>query len=116
MAKKKAMGFETPSMHIQEEYEEILEQIMAKKTDWEELLKRCNRVSELAATFALEIYKKTPPTETQAQHAYQMEIAHRTIALYVSLSLIMTARIGKELSECDARVATILKDLRKAAK
>ncbi len=33
MEKKKPLGFKTPSMQIQEEYKEILEQITAKKTD-----------------------------------------------------------------------------------
>ena len=40
--KKSSMGFETPSMRIQEAYKEILEQITTKKADWEKMVAKCN--------------------------------------------------------------------------
>jgi hypothetical protein len=47
MAKKKRpIGFETPSMRIQDEHEKILKQLRKKKANWGKILTGCDEIHE----------------------------------------------------------------------
>ena len=110
MEKKRPLGFETPSMRIQEEYKELLEQIMAKKADWEKILSHCfnmlNLASEMTNNFISRIDEK------QVKHEQFMELEHRIINAGQSLTQLFIARIGKELADCDVRISAIEKALK----
>jgi hypothetical protein len=118
MAEKKgSLGFKTPSMQIQEEYAEILKQITAKKTDWEKLFTTCVQRFQFFDDFVNKALKKVESKEST--HDDAMELEHRVIAGAIFVAHLMVARIGKELAECDVRIAALekeLKDLRRGIK
>ena len=118
MAKKKApLGFQTPSMQIQEEYKEILERIKKKEANWGEILTDALHSTD-------DVFKGTDDfiKETKSKvitHEVLMELEHRTLLSVISMTQVMIAEVGKELAECDVRIAkveTALKELRKALK
>ena len=110
MNKRKPLGFETPSMRMQEEYKEILEQIMAKKVNREHLLKHCNDMLTGALKGAEDIGENTESNRTR--HEYLMELEHRVLLAALCLPQVMIARVGKELAECDIRISEIEKGLK----
>jgi len=114
---KKPLGFKTPSMQIQEEYKEILEQITAKKTDWEKLFAASNKLYEYVYSGSGDIIKETESEEVN--HESLMEIEHRVSLLAIVSTQLIGARVGKELSECDIKISEVereLKALRRALK
>jgi len=110
MKKKMPLGFETPSMRIQEEYKEILEQIMGKKADWEKILTDCNESCKFAFDSANDIIKSSESKEIS--HEGLMELEHRVLAASQCITQLIVARIGKELAECDVRISEVEKELK----
>jgi hypothetical protein len=113
MAKKKPMGFETPSMRIQDEYEGILKQLRRKKANWGKILTGCDEIHEYVSNGVENLIQDA---ESQKRQAHPMELEHRVQAEFLSLILFLVSRVGMELSECDERISGIekeLKDLRK---
>jgi len=109
MTKKEPLGFKTPSMRIQTEYEEIVEQLVAKKADWEKLLKVFGEIYEFCDAGVEEILKRTGSNVTNED---MMELGHRSLLHSEALTQLTIARIGKELSEYDVRISGIEKDLK----
>lgn len=117
MAKKRPLGFETPSMQIQEEYKKILKQIMAKKADWKKILKGCHERFEFALDGAKNVDQRI--NSKGATHSNLMELEHRILVSEQFMTQIIIAGLGIELAECDVRIAAMekeLKDLRKGLK
>ena len=107
--KKKPLGFETPSMQIQEEYGEILKQIKKKETNWGKVLKGSEEACDVALAGAEAFAKRIEPKET---HGNLMELEHRVMAVFLSTIQLMIAKVGKELAECDIRIAAVEKELK----
>jgi len=111
MEKKEPMGFKTPSMRIQEEYKEILEQLMAKKANWEQILKDCSDLLTYATKGADEISESVEPEEA-VSHEHLIELEHRMLLYAICMSQVLVAKVGTELAECDIRVSNIEKELK----
>jgi uncharacterized lipoprotein YehR (DUF1307 family) len=113
MNRKEPLGFKTPSMRIQEDYKEILEQITAKKADWDKTLtstlERTNNFIKSSDDFIKRIGKIE---EKEITHEDSMELEHITIEIGQLLTRALLAKIGMELAGCDVRIATIEKELR----
>ena len=123
MAKKKEpLGFKTPSMQIQEEYKEILEQIKAKEADWEKILKVFEKVNKFAFDSSRDTLKKSEAiseTPKDVALAVMTKIEYGGLLWLLSVALTLIARVGKELAECDVKISKVekeLKDLRGALK
>ena len=119
--KKRPLGFETSSMRIQAEYEEILKQLMAKKADWGKLLKVSHDVYKFASDNADKVVSTKPKVAQSeaSKHGYLTELEHWSLAMAISMALTMIAAVGRELAECDVRISKIekeLKDLRRGLK
>ena len=115
MERKEPLGFKTPSMQMQEEYKELLEQIMVKKVDWEKLLRTACKLYEHAYEGVGDVIKITKSEEHT--HERLMEIEHRVLLSTIAMAQLMVARIDKELAECDIRITEMEKEfkvLRKA--
>ena len=110
MGKKKPLGFETPSMRIQEEYQELRKQIMVKEANWESILKRCDDTVNFAHLGVEDFIKKTEQEEET--HETLMELEHRVLAVDNCITRLLVARVGKELAECDIRISDIEKELK----
>lgn len=118
MAKKKPLGFETPSMRIQDEYEEVLEQIIAKKADWEKAFVRLKKMYETSSDRLNDALKdtKSESEETEVKEslilADLIRITYQGLLSGQLLTKVMVAGVGKELAECDTRIAAIEKELK----
>ena len=113
--KKEPLGFKTPSMRIQEEYKEILDQIKKKKTNWENILER---ILVGADDFFKDTEDFVKQTESKKEVEFEelIEIEHRVLAATLLMTQAFIASMGRDLAECDVRIAAIekeLKDLRK---
>jgi len=121
--KKRPLGFETPSMRIQEEYQEIREQITKKKTNWERIFTRLEKTFNVASdnlsnTFRI-VETRTEETPKELLLSDIMKLNHGHLVLGLSLTQMMITGVGQELAECEARIAAVekeLKDLRKGLK
>lgn len=114
--KKRPMGFETPSMRIQDEYEQILKQLRKKKADWGKILTECDDLHEYVSSSVDNLLQDT---ESQKRQVHPMELEHSVQKEFLALILFIVSRVGMELSECDVRISRIekdLKDLRKGLK
>jgi len=115
MTKKQSIGFETPSMHIQEEYKEILEQILAKKADWKKITTSFNEIFDSASNSlqsTLKDFEETKPTSEEAAHFSLTLVSFKGLLVAQSITQVILAKIGKELTECDVRIATVEKELK----
>ena len=110
MEKKRPLGYETPSMRIEEEYQKLLKQIMAKKANWENIFTHCDDMLKYSQR-GVEDYMKQTESEEET-HELLMELEHRILAVDHCMALILVARVGKELAECDVRISDIENELK----
>jgi hypothetical protein len=112
MAKKKEpLGYKTPSMQIQEEYKEILEQIMAKKANWENILTHTLSGANDALKRTNDLVKKLE-SKKEVTHEDITNLENGVLLLAHFATLIMVAKVGKKLAECDVRISEVEKDLK----
>ena len=120
MAKKKRpIGYETPSMRIQEEYKEILEQLEKKKVDWEEIWKEHTLVPidnffkeiEDFGKKTTEAKKPTPGDHLKFTRLF-LEGQHYMLEGRLFVIQTLVVKVGKELAECDVRIAAVEKELK----
>jgi len=109
--KKRPLGFQTPSIQIEEEYEEILKQLRKKKANWGKISKSFDDSLTFVSEGTVDIIEKTG-AKKEIKHDDLMEVEHRVLFLATSLIQVMIARVGKELSECDERISNIDKELK----
>jgi hypothetical protein len=118
MAKKKRpLGFQTPSTRIQEECGEILEQLKKKEVNWGEILKDAFDGADNYFEGTKDFVKRTESKELTLEE--RMELAHIALGGGQHVIEILVAAIGRELAECDIRIAAVekkLEDLRRGIK
>ncbi|MBA7632137.1 hypothetical protein ES703_39680 [subsurface metagenome] len=107
MKKKEPLGFKTPAMQMQEEYKEVLEQLMSKKADWEKILMGCMERYKFADEGAGNVIEQKASEEIM--HEDLMEVEHRVSLMVMALTQVMVARVGKELAECGIRISEVEK-------
>lgn len=112
MEKKEPLGFKTPSMRIQEEYKEILEELLAKKANWEKLFDHCKKMFNFDFEMASSYLSKGVKDIDNLTDIERMEFEHRVMNVGQGFAMLFIAKIGKELSECDVRISTIEKELK----
>ena len=111
MEKKRPLGFETPSMRMQEEYGEIIEQLKKKKANWGKILKHTSDMSDNSFKDAEDFIKEIQ-AEKEIEEEDLAEIRFRVARAGQLVTRFFVARIGKELSECDVRIAAVEKELK----
>jgi hypothetical protein len=118
MEKKEPLGFKTPSMQIQEEYEEILKQLKKKEANWKKILTDLLDNSDDFFKRTDDVVKRIK-SKKEITHEDHRKLEYRVLNAGQYLIRIMVAGLGKELTECAVRIAAVekeLKDLRRGIK